>query len=110
MADLGEGYYNVICDHGPTQALMAFKTGDGCLYKWHVLPQGAKNSPGIFQAAMEKLLQDLLDAGTVRVYLDDLLRTRRTRKDRDRLWQRDHRCIRLSTQRQGSDNGIRFLV
>ena len=63
MADLGEGYYNVLCNHTPTQALMALKTGDGCLYKWHTMPQGAKISPSIFQAAMEKILQDLLDDG-----------------------------------------------
>ena len=73
VADLGEGYYNVLCDDPATQALMAFKTGDGCLYRWHTMPQGAKNSPGIFQAAMEHILQDLLDLGTVRVYLDDLI-------------------------------------
>ena len=71
--DLGEGYYNLLCDDPMTQRLLAFKTGDGALYWWNVCPQGSKNAPSVFQHAMEHLLQQQIDAGHARVYLDDLI-------------------------------------
>ena len=71
--DLGEGYYNIKCTDTLTRKLLAFKTGDGKLYYWNVMPQGSKNAPAIFQAAMEKILAHHIDQGTARVYLDDLV-------------------------------------
>jgi len=73
VLDLSEGYYNLLCHCDITKALLAFKCGDGKLYVWNVAPQGAKNTPGLFQAAMEHILFDLIDLGTIRVYLDDLV-------------------------------------
>ncbi|KAI5163519.1 hypothetical protein NEAUS03_2335 [Nematocida ausubeli] len=46
----------------------------------NVLPMGFKNSPAIFQRIMDIILQEELEEGSVRVYIDDILIATKTYK------------------------------
>ncbi|KAI5168050.1 hypothetical protein NEIRO03_0077 [Nematocida sp. AWRm78] len=43
------------------------------MYRMKVLPMGFKNSPAIFQRIMDTMLQEQLETGQVKVYIDDIL-------------------------------------
>jgi hypothetical protein len=69
--DLRSGYNNVRIKEGD-EWKAAFKTNQG-LFEPLVMFFGLTNSPATFQAMMNNLLRDLIDAGKVVVYMDDIL-------------------------------------
>jgi hypothetical protein len=68
--DLKNGYNLVRIKEGE-EWKTAFRTRYG-LYEYLVMPFGLCNAPASFQAMMNEILSDLLDAGVI-VYIDDVL-------------------------------------
>lgn len=69
--DLLKGYWQIgiqPCD----RHLTAFTTPQG-LFEYKVLAMGLTNAPATFQRMMMRIFGDLVDAGSVMVYLDDIL-------------------------------------
>ena len=69
--DLASGFYQIPL-HPESRAYTAFSTPLG-LYQWCVMPMGLKNSPAVFQAAMNTVLKEHIRKGYCLVYLDDIL-------------------------------------
>jgi hypothetical protein len=78
--DLKDGFFQIPireCDKEKT----TFSTGEK-LYQFTKMPQGYKNSPGIFQRAMTLILEGLLGKVCL-VYIDDILVFSRTEEEHD---------------------------
>lgn len=69
--DLRSGFFQWTLSEA-SKRYTAFIT-DTNVYQFRVLPFGFKNSPGIFQRNMNKLLRPLLDQHKLVCYLDDIL-------------------------------------
>lgn len=69
--DVRWGYNNVRIKEGD-EWKAAFRTNEG-LFEPTVMFFGLTNSPATFQAMMNELFRDLIHAGVVVVYLDDIL-------------------------------------
>ena len=81
VIDLKDGYFQILLkeeDRHKTAFLFMNK-----LYQWRVMPQGFKNSPAIFQAVMERVLEGLIGVVCV-VYLDDILVLGETIEEHDK--------------------------
>jgi Reverse transcriptase (RNA-dependent DNA polymerase)/RNase H-like domain found in reverse transcriptase/Integrase core domain/Aspartyl protease len=79
--DLKDGFFQIPireCDKEKT----AFYTGKR-LMQFKKMPQGFKNSPAIFQRAMQLILEDLLETACL-VYIDDILVYGTTMDEHDR--------------------------
>ena len=80
--DLKSGFFLVRMAKGHE-----WKTAFRCkydLFEYIVMPMGLINAPSTFQAMMNHLFMDLLDAGVL-VYLDDILIYADTEEEHDRL-------------------------
>jgi len=69
--DLLSGYHQLAL-HENSQEMTAFTTKNG-LYHWLVTPQGLKQAPGAFSKMMSTLFKEIVSAGCMVVYLDDML-------------------------------------
>ena len=69
--DLASGYYQLALDDA-SKAYTAFPTPLG-LYQWKVMPMGLCNAPAVFQRAMNVVLQQHIQKGYCKVYLDDII-------------------------------------
>ena len=69
--DVRWGYNNIQIKQGDKWKA-AFTTNHG-LFKLQVMLFGLTNSPATFQALMNMIFMDLVAAGKVTVYLDDIL-------------------------------------
>ena len=70
--DLNWGFWNVRLSE-QCQQYTAFTVPHRGIYCWKVLPFGMKTSPTEFQHAVERALAPLLPAGSVKVYIDDII-------------------------------------
>ena len=70
--DLNWGFWNVRLSE-QCQQYTAFTIPHKGIYCWKVLPFGMKTSPTEFQHAVERALRPLLAAGSVKVYIDDII-------------------------------------
>ena len=68
--DMSQAYQQLLLDED-SKHLVVINTHRG-LFRYNRLPFGVSSAPGIFQRAMETLLQDIPN---VKVYLDDILIT-----------------------------------
>lgn len=74
--DVRAGYYCVEVSE-EDRPKTAFTTGNG-LYQFKRMPFGLKNSPATFVRVMNKILQPVLNSGSVHLFLDDILLTTNT--------------------------------
>ena len=81
--DLLKGYHQIWIQD-KDRHFTAFATPKG-LHQWKVLPMGLTNAPATFQRMMQRLFHDLIDAGDVMVYLDDILVMANTVEEHDRI-------------------------
>ena len=81
--DLLKGYYQIWL-HAQDRHLTAFSTPQG-LFEFNALPMGLTNAPATFQRMMRTIFEDLIDAGDVMVYLDDILIMAADLKEHDRI-------------------------
>ncbi|KAG3123582.1 hypothetical protein PI124_g22840 [Phytophthora idaei] len=67
--DLRDGFYQILMRESDI-ALTAVSTPRGMLWEWHVMPQGLKNAPAIFNRCVTHLLRSVRDFAPS--YFDDV--------------------------------------
>ena len=80
--DLKNGFYQIRMAEGDCWKT-AFATPDG-LFEFCVLPMGLCNAPATFMRLMHETFRDMIDAGHVIVYLDDILIYSKTLEEHER--------------------------
>ncbi|PIL23032.1 hypothetical protein GSI_14339 [Ganoderma sinense ZZ0214-1] len=89
--DVRWGYHNVRIKEGD-EWKAAFTTNRG-LFEPRVMLFGLTNSPATFQALMNSIFADLIAAGTVAVYLDDILIFTSTLEEHRRVTHEVLKCL-----------------
>jgi transposase InsO family protein len=72
LIDLNWGFWNVSLDEQSRQ-YTGFVVPERGVFTWTVMPFGLKTSPTIFQRAIEIALREVIDEGSVSVYIDDII-------------------------------------